>query len=603
MKKIWYMSLMSVMTVVTPLISMERENVVQIMGDVSVLSIKESNLELMQTLYKHCLCDWKKNKRIGLVPRYSHVSPDEISLVNQALTVRPDQFADYYNQLSQQNRLSLIKTSGQYNEAGKKVMLDVPEVTKRLIEVYFDDDLRNYIKSYLKNEDKDTVRNYFREQLIYSKRLLALKQLDLFNWPTRYRLIEDVYLGSVFLDAFNTVHQYDYPIYLYTKDKIRKTYATYFAIDNYEYRITDVCGDKCLLWIVNHNNPDATFSTVIKLKGNIKGCAMSSTQTDVEGVLIYSDHEMVFSTIKTLNGVVCIDSVSVESLHQIVDVCFEPINYRWVVGTYEGLEYVCSDWNMQGEYIASPVRRSMKRFGFLEKIAICSTAEGYRWAEIIGVANLYSIAVSDIATDDGVYTCHYISGLSRPSEVICQMGGCIEGGHELFKVVDSINMANWRYSVLKEDGQAHKVYSPQGTFLMSNSLKNKFGMLYVETVLQDAITHKQIFSIDTLYTGFEGVGFSHDEKELFFFDNLRTSKVSLLNDTDKKMLSEIEDIACTNLGVASLMRRLCAKCKENKTLSLSADDPAFVMLVDWSKKSPELLQLLKTCLPITRIKK
>jgi hypothetical protein len=48
---------------------------------------------------------------------------------------------------------------------------------------------------------------------------------------------------------------------------------------------------------------------------------------------------------------------------------------------------------------------------------------------------------------------------------------------------------------------------------------------------------------------------------------------------------------------------LCAECKEKKTLSLCADDPARAMLLDWSKKSPELLELLKTCLPITIIKK
>jgi hypothetical protein len=258
---------------------------------------------------------------------------------------------------------------------------------------------------------------------------------------------------------------------------------------------------------------------------------------------------------------------------------------------------------MQGKYIESRLSRSLKQFGFLEKIAICSTSEGYRWAEIVGVANMYSTAVSKIATDDGVYSCLSMTGLAKPFMVDNQYGGGDIDEPLIFKVADLINVLNWDYSVLKEDGQVHRVYSPQGTFLISNLLKQKYGMFYVETVLQDAITHKQIFSIDTLYHGFQGVGFSHDETELFFFDLLKASRVSLLNDADKKMLSQIEDIACKDLGVVSLMRRLCAECKEKKTLSLCADDPARAMLLDWSKKSPELLELLKTCLPITIIKK
>src|SRR5260221_4202841 len=229
-------------------------------------------------------------------------------------------------------------------------MLDVPEVTKRLIEVYFTDNgLRKHIKSYLKNEDEDYVRNYFKEQLIYSKRLVMLKEPTFPNWPVKDRLTHDIYLGSVFLNGFHTIHPYDYPVSLRTGDKVRKTYATCFGIDNYEYRITDVRDNQCLLWVINHNNLDATFSTIIKHKGNIKGCSLSSTKTDVEGVLTYSDHDMVFSTITTLNGVPFIDSIPVESPHQIVDVCFEPVKNRWLVGTYEGLDSVKRDWSMQGK--------------------------------------------------------------------------------------------------------------------------------------------------------------------------------------------------------------------------------------------------------------
>src|SRR5260221_799837 len=138
--------------VVMPLFSMENERVVQIKGDVSVIAIKESNLALMKALHTYTQFHKGKIKQCGIVPRYPYVCSDEICLVDTALTVRPDQFTDYYNKLSKQDRLLLIKASGQYNEAGKKVILVVPEDTKRFFEDYFTDNgLRKLIKSYLKN--------------------------------------------------------------------------------------------------------------------------------------------------------------------------------------------------------------------------------------------------------------------------------------------------------------------------------------------------------------------------------------------------------------------------------------------------------------------
>ena len=72
---------------------------------------------------------------------------------------------------------------------------------------------------------------------------------------------------------------------------------------------------------------------------------------------------------------------------------------------------------------------------------------------------------------------------------------------------------------------------------------------------------------------------------------------------DKQILSQIEDKACTNLGVASLVKRLCMERRENGAIALQNNDPAYAMLRDWAGTSPQLLQLLKTCLPIRTIKK
>jgi hypothetical protein len=598
--------------IIMPLFSMEKERVIYIMGDVSIIPLKESNVVLMKALYKHSQLHQGVINQRGLIPRYEHVSQDALCLVNEALTVRPDQFKDLYNYLPVDARISLIKSSGQYDDKGKKVMLDVPEVTKRLIEVCFtDNDLRNHIKSYLKNEDEDYVRNYFKEQLICSKRLLTLKQSVglLVDKPISDMLREDIYLGSVFLNGIHTIRLYDHPISLRTGDKVRQTYATSFGIDNYEYRITDVRDNQCLLWVINHDNPDAIFSTLIKHKGNIKGCCLSSTQTDVEGALTFSDHDMVFSTITTLNGVSFINSVSVESPHQIVDISFEPIKSNWRVASYEGLETVFRRWSMEGSECTKNVGVSpFKQYGLLNKIATCKTTSGYRVVEIFNVADLYSVGISDVANDDGVYWIRNRTPLQSLHTI---------NGHycsKLFRAGNSIAMYNFDYPFFGEkeeadfwsqpDSPVHRTYSPNGSFLMCNSLKKKWVMLYVETVIQDAMTHKQILSIDTLYNGFAGVGFTHDETELIFLDHMGgNQKVSLLNDKDKQKLFQIEDVACTNLGVASTVKRLCMECREKGTVTLHEDDPNRKMLIDWSRKFPELLQLLTKCLPITKIKK
>lgn len=598
--------------VVMPIICMEKGRVVKFFGDIHDVPIKESNLQLMKAWNNH----YKNHKNVvdkgGTIPMFANVSARALWLVNNALNVRPDQFADYYNRLPSDNRTCLIKVSGQYNDAGKKVMLDIPEITKRLIDVCFEaKDVCNHIKSYLRNEDEDYVRNFFKEQLINSKRLLSLKQ-PTFNGTIRDRLCENIYLGSVFLDAGHTIHPYDYSVSLHTGDKVRKTYAICFGIDNYEYRITDVRDNQCLLWVINHNNPDATFSTLIKHKENIKGCCFSSTKTDVEGVLTYSDFGMVFSTITTQNGLSCVESISVKSPHQIVDACFSPVigsdfGNDWMVGSYEGLESVTRRWSMQGEFKRKGHSLPFKHYGLLEKMAIYQTGSDYCLAEIYGVANLYSTMISK-PLSNGLYQLVE----STPLESV--------GDHNLtyytkiIKVGDSIAMYNLNYPFFGEkdegnfwsqpENKVHRVYSPEGSFLMSNSLKKKLGILYVETVIQDAVTHKQILSIDSLYAGFSGVGFTHDETELIFLNAVGPHyKVSLLNYEDKQVLSQIEDIACAHLGVASLVKRLCMECRKKGSLSLREDDSTYTMLIDWSRKSPALLELLKKCLPITKIKK
>jgi len=174
----------------------------------------------------------------GIIPSFGHVSTAGLALINDALKARPDEFAVYYTQLTYKDRNLLIKVSGQYDENGKRTMLDVPEVTRRLIDVYFPNDgLCAKVKSYFKDEDEAEVRHYFKEKLISCKGLLTLKQ----SMTDKYvfeRIRKDIYLGSFFINAGHMINQDEYPVFLPIGDIIRKTYAIHFGSDNHEYRIT-----------------------------------------------------------------------------------------------------------------------------------------------------------------------------------------------------------------------------------------------------------------------------------------------------------------------------------------------------------------------------
>jgi hypothetical protein len=440
-----------------------------------------------------------------------------------------------------------------------------------------------------------------------------LKQ-PLFDLHCSYRIEKAISLGSLFINGHHTIKQYEFPISLHTGDKVRQMYATYFAIDNYEYRITDMQNNQCLLWVINHDNPEATFSTLIKHKGAIKGCCFSNTQTDVEGALTYSDHDMVFSTITTQEGLSFVESVSVDSPDHIVDACFDPNSSNWLVGVYKDLNSVLRRWTVQGKFLREGTALSFKKYGLLEKMAIYQASpQQYKLIKIFIAAGLYATRIGESASNGLYYDAESTGLMSIGSRLYHG-----NGDRWLLSVGDSIGVFDLRepFFVNEQNGyffdsfysqpesEVHRVYSPDGEFLMCNSLKKKLGILYVETVLRDSVTHKKILSFDTLYKGFIGVGFTHDGTELIFFDEgSLSSRVSLLNYEDKQMLSEVDDIVCSNLGVASLVKRLCQQCKENSILALQKDDSTRAMLLEWSKKSPGMLKLLEKCLPIAKVAK
>jgi hypothetical protein len=632
------MSVMSMEELITSLLSKssnkplnDNRNVVLFAGSFSIVPVEKSHLPLIRTLYT----EYQKHKTIadkgGIVPSFKYVSTEGLPLVNDALKVRPDEFLAFYAKLSPEQRILLIKLSGQYDDKGKRIMLDVPEVTKRLIDVYFPVDVCKHIKKYFRNEDEDFVRAYFKEKLIADKGLLTLKE-PMFNKNMYERISQDIYLGSFFFDGGHTINQYDYPIFLRIGDVIHKTYATQFGSDNYEYRITDVDDNQCLVWVIDHDNPNTIFSTPVRLTESIKGCRLSNTNSDVEYAVIYSEHDMVLLEINRQYKLPFVNPIAVDIPEHatIVDVCFNPVKNRWMVGLYEGLASVFRSFDGTGKLNKTGTVIPFKKEGLLEKIAIYKNFSRSYFAAMFRVADQYSILGYN-GFNNGGYNLCYTSDLHHIDNYDNRNGFLI------IKMIDSMHMfdrtvpffmknaqaqkdnqqtqkTNLQYNSLfdyisstissqlvQPESEIHRIYSPDGAFLMCNALKKKLGILYVETVLKDAVTHQQIISIDTLYSNFIGVGFTSDGTNLIFINSgVGHHKVSLLDEKDKQMLYEVEKVAFTNSGVTGLLKRLCMECREQGIVTLYEDDSTYRMLKDWTNISPTMMQVLQKCLPIQR---
>lgn len=623
---------------VVPAVCMEGNSLITFKCNPSFIAVKQSNLPLIKTLHAHYQEHKKTATMQGFVPVFPHVSSYAVSIVNSALDVVPDRFGEYYNKLSAPNRTLLIKVSGQYDDDRNKTMLNIPELTKRLIEVYFTDrTLRTHIKSYFKDEDEDCVRNYFRAKLIYNKSLFgawAPKSSITDGSNTRMLLTNNIYLGSLFLNGYHSNNQFGCTVPLRISDTVHQTYGSCFITNTHECRVTDVRDKHCVLWVVNHNDPSLHKSTCVKHKGEIKGCCLSKKEAGVGYAVTYSEHDMVFSTITMQkNGQPVIKSVHVDIPNKgtIVDVCFHHGADQLLVATYEGLNSVLRCWAMDGKALKESYF-PFKDCAFLEKIFLSRTATNDVLVLLFGVADQLTV-YKCASADNGQFAFDSLSDFDKCTGHF-RVGNFWEytNGISILKRGDSFFMYDdlscspfdVRVAVSEEkskqssgffgdlmnaftsqpDSECYRVYSPDGQFVLCNSLKNKLGVFWVETLLKDAVTHKPILSIDTLYRNFAGVGFTHDGTELIFLNHqYHHETVSLLNDKDKKYLQGLEDIAFQNVGVTSLLKRLCMKCKENGVVTLRADSPAYHMLYDWTHKSSilreDLCELLATCMPLS----
>ncbi len=586
---------------------------------------------------------------------HPYLSRKGLYLVENALQARPDKFDEYFYELLPADRVLLTKISGQYSDNPAEIMLHEPEVTKRLIEVYITDkDLRAYVKSFLEDEDKDSIRNHCKERFILSKQLLGLKMpiinplesvLGLLGSnPFDHVLANDIDLQSLFINGYHSSTQSFHPIPSCIDAKTYPMYAHCFITDYCEFRVTGTVGSdfrqpvlvplskECLLWVVDHKNPKNTFSTVVTHADDIKGCCFSKTGTEVEYIVTYSDKDIVFSTVTMApDGCSYVKSIhaDVPNNGTIVQACFNPILNVLEVCTYEGLNNVFREWNMDGIYgpwVAWP----FKQYGLLDQLFIIKDSEyGLVQVCLFGVAAMYSLTMyNNLGTAPYTYlTSKSFKSIEGHNTAYAQQGR-IDNNH-FVKKNNSVFMYNLRRASafaaieaakkkqaqasffesvrdafsFEPDTECHRRYSPDGKFLLCNVLKKKSGMLYVETQIQDAVTHKPITTIDTLYSNFVGVGFNDESTELIFLNHSGPNeKVSLYNDKDKKILEEFESLTFTNCAVTSVLKRLCKECKEKGLITLSKNDPVRAMLMDWWRSgTPEMKKFLELCFPLNKI--
>jgi len=578
-KKICHISLLAILMIMPlSLTCMHSNNLLNISSVKNIIKEKYSN---------------NTNKRKLFIKRFL--------LINDALHTRPDQFKDFYSTLQPTDRTHLVKTSGEFNSHGKKNAWHFPQITLALIDVYFEcnNDLRDYIKSYYKEEedkDKHLIHNYFKSKLINNKKSSVVCK----GWYEHnlYAMRKEIYLGSFFINGGNTIKQDEHPVNLNINNKSYRTYAIHFGSDNYEYRITGINKKQCLLWIINQKNQNAICSNPIKFKDPIKGYRLSATNNAVEYAVIYSDREMICATIDRENKPFKIVSASTSENKIIIDACYNPLNNNWAVGF---LDYIQLKYNinwLSNDGICSDAITSffINDHGLLKNISISKTPSGYCMIILCGLANQCKIH-SYISDENG----NWLHSFSTKLKSIDQYNYIhdidiidIKGKIEAFdlKAPFFVNTNQ------KNESWIHNAYSPDGAFLMCNFLKRKMGMSYVETVLKDPITHETLASFDMKSGDFIGAGFTPDGKNLVLTAMNSFYKYNLWNDEDTKMLNAIEKKAFSCSGVLSLLSSLCTECKEKEYVLVKRNDTIYNMLVDWSKESKIMLDVLEQCLPV-----
>jgi hypothetical protein len=332
---------------------------------------------------------------------------------------------------------------------------------------------------------------------------------------------------------------------------------------------------------------------------------------------------MIFSKIDMLNADCLINPLHIDSPDngKIIGACFNQIDNTLLVGTYEKLDNTLRNWTMDGAS-SQPGIWPFKKFGLLEKMFSsndCLLTGEKTHILVFGVAGRYAVYKISNATNITIdRTCletisehnAYASSVGVP--LILKDGSVFarDCASSSFVSIVKAHLKKQQSSFLQSlkddflfepDDECHRTYSPDGMLLMCNSLKKKLGVLYVKTQIQEATTHKEIMTIDTLYKNFRGVGFAKDSKSLLFLNITGPNeKVILCDDEDKEMLQIFENMAFKNCAVTCLFEQLCREHRKNGYINLSLDDPMRIMLLNWWKTNSDIKKFLEICFPLPK---
>lgn len=518
------------------------------------------------------------------------------TLMRNAVTIRPDKFHEHYAQLSQEQQCSLLDISKKYGDAQRKSH-EGYALLLRLIGDYFPKDIYHRIKSLIGDKDNDEkwIENYCRAQLIASHPFTTVKDRD-------YNILaEMINLPSLCMKYLHTNEQFKKAIPLYIGNALYHTYASHFIGNNCEYRITETfptqflhsnpssLSDECLLWIIDHKNPhEYAFSTNIKhtysdhtIKG---GCFSKAKDKEIQYVITYSDRDIVITSIDNTIEVdiplLNAQSVTIKvCTDDIIDVVFDDKNYCLYVASYDkqNMRTLLSKWDMSGnrEGLSSC---PFKTWGFIERIFL--DGDNY----LVLVLNMLLRYV--LVRFDNMQLVTYSTSYEE----------------YLVSINNSCFVYNPSFHQFAGTEKCVMTYSPDGKFLLCNSFTKNFGLSYITTCIKDARNHQIMYSTDTLYKSFIGVGFTHDSKQLIFLSAFGSASAkNISTDQDEQALAEFNSRITEHSGTAVLIKNLAMQCAQKGKITLSKDNPIRKMLQEWYNSSENLKYLLGKYFPLNKV--
>lgn len=610
------------------ILSSDKYSPISFKADDGIVQVSKKNVPLIGALYERYTHYIEHGLKNGAIPLLPGTSKQEVALINRALNSRPDRFAESFHKLKKEEQKILVNASGLWkkDKENKLVMgLYVPDLIKRFFCTHSIEGniYQKQIKQFWADSDDEYVLNYCKRQLIYSRRLLSIKESILTSDDC---LLENrIDLQSLFINGC-CAHKNIYPIPLHINDRLYQTYAYNFVSEFCEYRVTGTPGAPLTytLWFIDHESENSRIVTKFQHNNPITGCCFSKTKTNIEYIITYSETDIIFSTITTsTDGSITVNPVHVDIQNngKIATVGYDH-HFNYVhVGIYEGINNVVTSWQANGTLMATN-QWPFKKYGMLDQIV--ATKNDYYNSELFYVfttADMYSVYKFELSNNTWAntrfsgfsslynYNHHYAAFCNtittrNDDTVVYNFWASpfesIENGAKKKK-----QSSFWQG--IKDDmyfeptDECHKRYSPLGNLLLRHSLKKKLGALYLETEIQDVRTQKPILLLDTLYTNFGAIGFSYDEQQLIFL-NYRglNEKVSLdLSESNKKALETFKNIILSDCGIASLLKHLSIEYDKTGSIEIDQQDPICTMLTELTEH-PEIGNLIKICFPINK---